>query len=202
MPATPRREEKLRDVSRRMIMDRAARLLVKQGYGATSLRDIARACDMKAGSLYYHFDGKDALVEEILNEGVARVESSVRAALEAAAEAPALERIRIAMQVHLATLHDRSDYGSAHIRCFAHVPADIRRRLREARARYEALWTGLLEEARDAGGIAADVDLHTLKFAVIGMMNWTLEWRGPAGVNPEELADRFFRIAMRGASND
>lgn len=89
MPAIRRADEKLRDVSRRMILDRTASLLVRQGYGTTSLRDIAQACDMKAGSLYYHFESKDALVEEILTEGVNRVESAVQKALDAMFDAGA-----------------------------------------------------------------------------------------------------------------
>lgn len=199
MPRARHQDEKPRDVSRRMILDRSARLLVRKGYGDTSLRDIAAACDMKAGSLYYHFAGKDALVEEILTEGVNRVDRDVREALKECFEAAPLDRIRLAMEVHLATLHDRSDYASAHIRCFAHVPPDIRRRLRAVRGRYEAVWTDLLENARAAGDIAESIDLHTLKFALIGMMNWTLEWRVPVGAGPTELADRFFRIAFGGA---
>lgn len=199
MPAIRKTEERIRDASRRMILDRTANLLVRKGYGATSLRDIAQACDMKAGSLYYHFEGKDALVEEIMTEGVNRVETAVLAALETAADAPPLDRIRLAMEVHLRTLHDKSDYSSANIRCFAHVPPDLQHRLRSARTRYEAVWTDLLEEAQQAGAIAADVDLHTLKYAIFGMMNWTLEWRARPSDSPAELAERFFRIAFSNA---
>lgn len=199
MQKTRRKDEKPRDLSRRMILDRTARLLVRKGYGDTSLRDIATACEMKAGSLYYHFEGKDVLVEEILTEGVNRVDCRVREALEERAGASPLDRIRLAMEVHLATLHDRSDYASAHIRCFTHVPPEIRRRLRAVRGRYEAVWTELLEHARTAGDIPESVDLQTLKFALIGMMNWTLEWRMPSGAGPVEMADRFFRIALEGA---
>ncbi|MGR3321158.1 MAG: TetR/AcrR family transcriptional regulator [Pseudooceanicola sp.] len=199
MAQARRKDEKLRDVSRRIILERTARLLVKKGYGDTSLRDIAQACDMKAGSLYYHFDSKDVLVEEVLTEGVRRVDTRVREALEASADAPPLDRIRIAMEIHLATLHDKSDYASAHIRCFAHVPSDIRRRLHHVREEYDAIWIDLLETADAAGLIAEDVDLATVRFALIGMMNWTLEWPRVAGEKPTDLADRFFRIAFEGA---
>lgn len=182
-------------------MDRTARLLVRRGYAGTSLRDIAQACDIKAGSLYYHFEGKDALVEEILMEGLLRVDARVRAALEnAAGEAP-LSRIRIAMEAHLASLHDSSDYCSAYVRCSAHVPADMRRRLRDVRASYENMWSDLLLSARETGAIGRDIDIETLKHAVLGMINWTLEWRFPAGAGSVEMANRFFRIAFRGAGN-
>ncbi len=190
---------KARDISRRMILDRTARLLVEKGYGATSLRDIAEACERKAGSLYYHFESKDALVETVLTEGVVMVDARVREALAGAGAASAMERIKIAMEVHLEALHDKSDYGSAHIRCFVHVPKDIRRRLRGVRSDYEAVWTELFQAARAAGELDPAVDLETLKFAIFGMMNWTLEWRLPPGVGVAEMADRFYQIAFEGA---
>src|SRR5947209_17027405 len=49
--------------TRRQILDQAARLLRTNGYASTSLRDIAAATGMKAGSLYYHFASKEALAE-------------------------------------------------------------------------------------------------------------------------------------------
>lgn len=200
---TPERknDEKLRDVTRRTIMDRTAHLLVKKGYGETSLRDIANACEMKAGSLYYHFESKDVLIEEVLSQGVMRVDTAVRTALAKAAAQDPLARIHLAMEIHLETLHDASDYGSAHIRCFAHMPPKIRRRLRDVRRRYETIWTTLLKEAQETGEIAGDLDMETLKFAIIGMMNWTLEWHHPAQTPNAAIADQFFRIAFGGAKN-
>ncbi len=185
--------------TRSRVLHAAAKVFRRHGYASSSLRQIARQAGMQAGSLYYHFDSKDDLVEEVLTEGVRRVETRVREALEASADAPPLDRIRLAMEIHLATLHDKSDYASAHIRCFAHVPSDIRRRLRHVREDYDAIWIDLLETADAAGLIAADVDLATLRFALIGMMNWTLEWPRVAGAKPTDLADRFYRIAFEGA---
>src|ERR1035437_495482 len=65
-------------VSRQAILDTAARLFRQQGYAAASLRAIADACDMKAGSLYYHFESKDQIVSEVLDIGVQRAFDAVR----------------------------------------------------------------------------------------------------------------------------
>ena len=65
-----------------MILETAARLFRHEGYAATSLRAIAAACDMKAGSLYYHFESKDQIVSEVLDIGVQRVFDAVKLALE------------------------------------------------------------------------------------------------------------------------
>ena len=47
------------EATRDQILVEAARLFRHQGYAATTLRQIADAAGIKAGSIYYHFEGKD-----------------------------------------------------------------------------------------------------------------------------------------------
>jgi AcrR family transcriptional regulator len=48
------------------ILDTAAGLFASSGYVHTSLRDVADACGIQAGSLYHHFDSKEALARELI----------------------------------------------------------------------------------------------------------------------------------------
>jgi AcrR family transcriptional regulator len=187
--------------TRRQILDQAARLLRTNGYASTSLRDIAAATGMKAGSLYYHFDSKEALAEIVMSEGIDFVRTAVRDALGAQGDgSDPLDDVEVAIKAHLRALRDSGDYASANIRCFAHVPAEMRRRLRKVREAYEDDWRKLLARARAAGRLAADVDDDALRYGLFGVMNWTLEWLRPGGPLPDELADMFFRILFRGAA--
>jgi TetR/AcrR family transcriptional regulator, cholesterol catabolism regulator len=189
------------DGTRRLILDQAARLLRTNGYASTSLRDIAGATGMKAGSLYYHFDSKEALAEIVMAEGIELVRTAVRDALAARpAGGDPLDDIALAIRAHLRALRDSGDYASANIRCFAHVPAEMRRRLRKVREAYEADWRELIESARAAGRLDSGVDDDALRYGLFGIMNWTLEWLRPGGPPPDELADMFFRIMFRGAA--
>lgn len=45
--------------------------IIRQGYGKTTLRDVAREADMTASHLLYYFSGKDAILEHYF-ENVAR----------------------------------------------------------------------------------------------------------------------------------
>ena len=45
----------------------ALRLFTEQGYEATSLRQIADELGINKASLYYHFDGKEAIVQSLLD---------------------------------------------------------------------------------------------------------------------------------------
>jgi AcrR family transcriptional regulator len=51
---------------RGLILARAAQMFARKGFGATTVREIADAVGVLSGSLYHHFDSKDAIAEEIL----------------------------------------------------------------------------------------------------------------------------------------
>src|SRR6476469_3196970 len=45
----------------------AATLFADQGFTNTTVRDIADAAGILSGSLYHHFDSKEAMVDELLD---------------------------------------------------------------------------------------------------------------------------------------
>ncbi|MGC0370391.1 TetR family transcriptional regulator [Microbacterium sp. SLBN-111] len=55
----------------------ALRLFTERGYEATSLRQIAEELGINKASLYYHFDGKEAIVQSILDQRGDEVEELV-----------------------------------------------------------------------------------------------------------------------------
>ena len=48
----------------------AAQLFRRQGFDATSTRDIAAAVGMQSGSPFYHFESKGALLYAVMEEGM------------------------------------------------------------------------------------------------------------------------------------
>lgn len=65
--AVVQREEKT-ERSRRHVLDAALRLFSRQGYRATSVRDIATAAHVSIGNLYHHFPDKEAIFRTLLDE--------------------------------------------------------------------------------------------------------------------------------------
>lgn len=203
MPRAAAKSEKpeSNDGTRRQILDQTAKLLRMNGYASTSLRDIAAAMGMKAGSLYYYFASKEELAETIMTEGIERVREAVKQALAAQPEgADPLDNIAVAIKAHLIALHVSGDYASANIRCFTHVPDEMKLRMRKVRKRYEADWRKLIGTAREAGRLAEDVDDDALRYVLFGAMNWTLEWLRRGNPSPDRLGEMFFRILFNGAA--
>jgi AcrR family transcriptional regulator len=49
-------------------MEVALELFSTQGYGATSMRQIAEACEQSVGNLYHHFGSKEAIYQRLIDD--------------------------------------------------------------------------------------------------------------------------------------
>ena len=49
------------------ILDTATKLFALKGVGSVSMRDIAKVVGIKSSSIYHHYEGKDALLDDILS---------------------------------------------------------------------------------------------------------------------------------------
>jgi len=71
MRSTSQRQAKgpsfIEEARRKQILDTAIRTIATKGYSATSLAEIAREAGISKGVISYYFDGKGALVEQILS---------------------------------------------------------------------------------------------------------------------------------------
>jgi AcrR family transcriptional regulator len=186
-------------IGRDGILNVAARLFREQGYGPVSLRKIAEAAGMKAGSIYYHFGSKDEIVLAILDEGIWTVHEKMRQAVSDQSGSGDAEAIlRAAIGAHLRALLDVSDYSSANVRIFGQVPPSVRDANLPARRAYEAQWDGLLNRLQKEGVLRSDVDIRRLRLMLIGALNAILEWFDPQRGSAEALASAYADVFLNG----
>ena len=185
---------------RQLILDAAARLLRQEGYAATSLRDIAAECGMKAGSLYYHFSSKDEIIGEVLRIGVERVADEVRRAVaDLPPDADARTLLHTAVHAHLSALLELHDYTSANVRIFGQVPAQVRAAHIATRDAYEKFWSTLLRRCARAGDWNPERKLTWTRLFLINALNASLEWFTPGGrATVEQLAHELTELVLDG----
>jgi AcrR family transcriptional regulator len=162
--------------SREQILLSAAKLFRQQGYAATTLRQIAAKAGIKAGSIYYYFDSKEAILDEVLDQGIKRIFDTVKRRLKEAGEVSHRRRIEIAIEAHLVTLLEASDFTSANIRIYGQLPERLKKAHRPIRRAYAKYWDRLFLDARRAGEIRSDIEIVPLRIFVLGALNWTVEW--------------------------
>lgn len=87
---------------------RAARpLFARQGYEATSIRDITRRAEVNLGAVTYHFGSKRQLYDAVLDSAVAPVIETVESHL--AGDGPAIDRLEKAVRGIFRCLREDSD---------------------------------------------------------------------------------------------
>jgi AcrR family transcriptional regulator len=183
--------------ARRQILDAAAALL-RQGYDATTTREIAARVGIKAGSIYHHYPSKEAIVSAVVNEGVRVVHEAVTGALAAlGSSASPRERMQAAIKAHLLSSLEHSAYTSASIRAFAFLPAAVQEDCRVERRRYEEIWRGLVTEAAAAGLLAPGVSQDAVRLLLLGAVNWAGEWYRPERMSIDEIARDFAASILR-----
>ncbi|MHB1121675.1 MAG: TetR/AcrR family transcriptional regulator [Ramlibacter sp.] len=175
------------------VLDEAARLFRTRGFEGTSVREIAKAVGMLPGSLYCHFETKEALLVAVYVKGVQQIIEAVQSAV-ADVEDP-WERLEAACVAHLeAILHD-DDYAQVVVRV---RPADVpvaHESLIELRNSYEDLFAGLIRDLPLARG----TDRRVLRLMLMGAMNWSQTWYRPGGrFNPRAIARKFIALLRQG----
>ena len=191
--------------TRAEISQAATRVLRDNGYKAATLRQIAAEANMQAGSVYYHFKSKEAIVDEVLDAGLSDLLAGVSAAADQFPE-PYDHHARIATAIwtHLHFLFMASEFTSANIRSYGMLPNEFRERHGEIRHEYGRLWDRILREAQEDNAIRSDIKIVPLRQVMLGTLNWTVEWfdSNKAGTDGylslAEFSDMLIKLLLEG----
>lgn len=183
---------------REKILEAAAKVIADKGYAAATLAEIGEEAGTFAGSLYYYFSSKDALVEALLNIGTTTVSDPVMAAVEKLPpEAGAYLRIKTALDVHVERMLGRNTFILAYWKIVDQVPEELSERHRKHPRGYGDFWRKLMKEGQDAGVVRPDVNPNLAQLFLLGTTIYALDWYDPKGAMTasdisDALADMFF----------
>jgi AcrR family transcriptional regulator len=176
----------------------AGRLFAQRGFKNTTVRDIADAAGILSGSLYHHFDSKEAMVDELLSTFqtalFATYDEIIASDLDARAKVDAVVRASFdAIEQH----HDevaifQSDAGFL-------MQLDRFGYLGEHNRRFRAMWLGLLEEGTASGELRADLDPE-LTYRFVRDTVWVaVRWYRPGrDLTVQQVADQYLAILFDG----
>ena len=172
----------------------AARLFAERGFHGTSMDALAQALGVQKGSLYSLTGSKQELLYATMREGA----SAFHAALDAVPEdAPAFERVRLALRGHLRVVSEQLDVATVFIREWRYLEDAYRDEILEERRRYEERWRALFREGVESGGFRTDLDAGAAALLVLSAANWAYTWL-TSDRDTDELADRFLAILVDG----
>jgi AcrR family transcriptional regulator len=197
--ARSRKELKKSAATRQRILDAAATIFARNGYGRTLMSDIADEVGIHVTALYYHFDTKDDLAEAVINHVVRQARSAIDERVAALpAETPFPERLRFAIRAQIEHIVARRDYIFAQSKVLYELPEERQENHRALLHGLAVFWRQLLESGRQSGEIRGDFDPGITRMTLFGSMNWVIEWYRPGGRTPAEIADQIAETMLKG----
>ena len=173
---------------RQQILEAAARHFSDRGFHATSMRDIAADVGFLVGSIYYHFDSKDALVVAVHGAAVDMMTNAVRAAL-VGIDAP-WDRLEAAAAAHCEALNGDNAFVGVVTPIFPVTVGELRNALAAQRDAYETMFAALI----DALELDAAIERNIFRLHLLSALNGTKFWYRPGGKTPSEIGRQLVQM--------
>jgi len=166
-----------------------------RGFAETGMRDIAAAAALSPANLYNYFRGKHDILffcqDNSLDRMIAALDKARRMRTSAAI------KLRMVIVSHLRCVLDEVEGSAAHLLTTA-LPPRQQRDLVAKRDKYEEGVRNLIVAGMRSGEFAP-CDPALAVRAILGGLNWSVQWFSPEGpLTAAEIAERFADYLIRG----
>jgi AcrR family transcriptional regulator len=178
------------------ILDESTRLFYERGYHGTTMRDIASAVGIKAGSLYNHYGGKEEILLQICMQTSRRLYDGAVATLEGVADVE--EQLRKYILWHVTFHAEHREASRVTDTQLHYLSSGNRTSVVMVRDTHEQLLRDILRR----GARQRRWDGQHLKVISIGIETMCTEvdaWYRPDGeLTPEQIANIYVDFVRRG----
>ncbi len=182
--------------AREKILHSAVRLFAEYGYHAAPLRDIARIAGIQAASIYYHYASKQALLIEIMETHMQRLNANLERIIRELEDPQQRLRAAIANHIRLHTSYKAEFFIiDTEIRA---LEGENRTRIISLRDRYESLLQELLRDGMERG-VFRQSDVKISSYAIIAMCTEVATWFRPNGrLSVQQVIDIYTQMITQG----
>ena len=172
--------------TKRDVRDAAQRLFHERGFQATSVRDIAAAMGLQAGSLYSHIESKDELLWEIASAAGDRFFEMIEPII--ASDQIVTQKLRDVIHGHVRVITEELDAAAVYSTEWRHLSDERKRQFIERRDRYESVIRDLVREGIEQGHFGP-FEPQAATLVILSTLNWIYQWfRHDGRMTPDDLA--------------
>ncbi len=190
---------------RKEILQAAAEIFKKKGYGGTSVNDIAQILNLDRATLYYYSGSKTELYQEIVQTAV---ESNVEIAESiAAGDLSPLQKLQKLVSDLIENFKNQYPFMQAYWQeDMARVKStDTKwaKTMTKLARRFDDIVIAMVVEGQEKGLIRKDGEARLLAYAVIGLLNSVHRWFKPeGGYGAEHIGDIFGAVLIDGMKSE
>ncbi|HMQ82225.1 MAG TPA: TetR/AcrR family transcriptional regulator [Saprospiraceae bacterium] len=158
---------------RQFIQETAAMLFREKGFAATSMRDLAKAVDLQASSLYNHFPSKQEILWEICRENATRFLDGMKAIQEQYQHPAKKVEALIRLHIQIAT-SDATSVTSFNDE-WRHLTEPHLSNFRQMRKDYQDRFRAIIEEGIASGEFRPIHPMVAL-LTLLSSVRWIYDW--------------------------
>ncbi|HVB75258.1 MAG TPA: TetR/AcrR family transcriptional regulator [Ktedonobacteraceae bacterium] len=179
------------------IVAAAAELFARDGFGATSLNDIANALGVTKVALYYHVNSKEEILRLIYLLVLETAEEPLRRIIES--DLPSAEKLGRAIEHHITLTANASPMITVFYHEQSHLTGEFAREIALREKEYERYFTRIIQEGIEKGVFKPELDPQIITFGLLGMCHWLSQWYKPSGrYTPQQIANMFLAMVEGG----
>lgn len=179
------------------LLDIAAALFWRNGYAATTTREIAAVLGIRKASLYHHVRRKEDLLYEICVASLRHIQQSVTTALDTVDDP--LGRVRALIRAHVMAMLVHQEMHSTMLSELRALSKQRRAEIVRLRDDYERVVREVLTNAQHVGALRSDIPAKYLCLSLLDQLNWAIFWFKPEGeLTSAGLADVLSTIYLNG----
>jgi AcrR family transcriptional regulator len=187
---------------RRAIEEVASTLFHERGYSATSVRDIARALDIRGASLYAHVTSKEDVLWSIVDRAASTFEKAADQAVSSAMSRSPADRLSALVRAHVEAIAADPELASVFVSEWRHLSGERRSAILERRDAYEGRFRQVIGDGMATGDFAS-TDPGLAATFILTALNGLAIWYRPHGrLSPDRIADHYADLAVRTLTED
>ena len=168
----------------RQILLLAAEQFAEKGAKATTMRQIAAAAGMKAGSIYHHFASKDEMLVAILGDYLDDLNRSYRKEFEAGHGSEELIRVLIVTSLRASSRHPHAAEIYQAEQHYLRQESETFGAILVAGRESQAVWTEALQLGYKDGTFRKDVPVETFHRLLRDALWLSVRWYQPSDEYP------------------
>lgn len=196
----PRLTEQGKTENRGRLLEAAAAEFARKGLEDANINEISLAAGFAKGTVYNHFDSKEALFLAVVEEAC---ELAAAGAREVSAEAPTRERLRAALASDVEWARAHEAFARVLVREVLTAKPRFYPRVLEAAAPFISRIREILADGVKRGEVRADVPVEELALVFVGFGDLALiqHW-GSGGAWPslEQIPELMTGLFLEGAA--
>jgi TetR/AcrR family transcriptional regulator, cholesterol catabolism regulator len=163
------------------------------------MNDVAAALKLSKGGLYHHFQSKDEILFNLMNQAMDITQERVIDGVRGVADPE--ERLRMLIRRHIEVVLSVRDREITVMLHENHpLSPALRRRINARKKDYVHFVEGVIAEVQRARASTGSISPRAAAFALLGMINWIYQWYRPEGtLREEDLVRQYTEIFFVGA---